>query len=257
MYQAITFGEVQINAGGVYDYKHEALAHPIKIYQSVREFIYSCLFPMDTGHGNMGHGIKIKEYYWQDGKNFEEVNVVQSYELDYCRHLLLEEDLTEISGMTRGKLVNDLDKAFGLGLDMAEFHKLDQCHWDIVIILKYLKAHGVQLLKSEQIAIMTTFVNGCASAASDQPKEWQNTNRGGPPPNLDRIQWVSTLIHQGYYHFGMLFELFGLNKSKNGKKKMFRPASSFSGRLYRENCQSPKEIARRDIYEKIDRLMKN
>ena len=57
IYQAVSFGEVFIQSGGVYDYESRDLANPLLVFQPVREMIYSFLFPK-----SLVNNIKIKEY---------------------------------------------------------------------------------------------------------------------------------------------------------------------------------------------------
>jgi len=261
IYQAMAFGEVFLNTGGVWDFSSEKLPNPFKVFTPIREYIYSLVFP-----SSMLNDIRVVEYFVDsraqvsrhvrtsdseydrskvdretlDEKNFAHEIIVKPGDIKFSEKLLIERK-------NRGFGFEDLIKKFKLNIDLS---KIKNKYWDIAIILKFIqKQTNNSLLKSEIKAAVATYVNG---PMYDKNKSFgfnnrENYNQADPfhtvssNSPLDRIQWTSTVIHQGFFHFGVLSELLCMNVK--GDEKVFRPISCknqvcFNGRHFRLNCQN-------------------
>jgi len=268
IYQAMSFGEVFLNTGGVWDFGSEKLANPFKVFTPIREYIYSLVFP-----SSMLNDIRVVEYFVDSGaqvrgvgrtsdsaygdrskfesevgskldeKNFAHEIIVKPGDMTFSERLLIHRKNRRFD-------FEDLIKKFKLNIDLS---KINNKYQDIAIILKFIqKQTNNSLLKSEIKAAVATYVNG---PMYDKNKSFgfnnrdsnRNSNQSDPFHTvssnlpLDRIQWTSTVIHQGFFHFGVLSELLCMNVK--GEEKVFRPISCknqvcFNGRHFRLNCQN-------------------
>ena len=170
-----------------------------------------------------------------------------------------------IERKNKGFAFEDLIKKFKLKIDLS---KIEKKYWDIVIILKFIqKQTHNSLLKSEVKAAVATYANG---PMYDKNKSFGFNSRESHKQSdpfhtvssslaLDRIQWTSTLIHQGFFHFGVLTELLCMNV--RGEEKFFRPISCknkvcFNGRHFRLNCQNDCRGLKAGLTGVVDKVMK-
>ena len=295
IYQAITSGCVTINAGGVYDISDEYI-HPVKIYEPIRILIYKLLFPMTDQRDK----IKIVEYYDIGERNSITVQFTPHDSFEYSKNRLLSLKSSEVPDEIDflAFLNNELKLGYSYQ-DLYMFTEFPHLNWGLPLIIRYIYRHcNFNLKLNDHIlhSLYTAFQDREMNHKSREATASDNARKYDKEMNrfyadeirkieIGKISQISTIIHSGFYNFGLINEIYGKFIDKTDKTgsvmkdesndqndqnkniyhekifktpipyKAFHPTFSFNGEKFRLCCMSPAVVTDRKMYEWIKKLV--